>query len=76
MEAADTLSMPRCPACDKPVSLEGLATAPFCSDRCRLIDLGRWLEESHALPVPATDPDEEDDEPPPNAIRSDDFEDA
>ncbi len=23
---------------------------PFCSDRCRLIDLGRWLSEEHALP--------------------------
>ena len=24
---------------------------PFCSDRCRLVDLGRWLDESHAIPV-------------------------
>ena len=64
--------MPRCPACDKMVSLDGLATAPFCSDRCRLIDLGRWLDESHALPVRATDTDEDDDESPPHAIRSDD----
>jgi endogenous inhibitor of DNA gyrase (YacG/DUF329 family) len=29
---------------------------PFCSDRCRLIDLGRWLNEEYRL---ATDTDEE-----------------
>lgn len=23
---------------------------PFCSERCRTIDLGRWLEEGYALP--------------------------
>jgi endogenous inhibitor of DNA gyrase (YacG/DUF329 family) len=26
---------------------------PFCSDRCRLIDLGRWLGESYGLPQEA-----------------------
>jgi hypothetical protein len=24
--------------------------APFCSERCRTIDLGRWLGETYALP--------------------------
>lgn len=23
---------------------------PFCSERCRLIDLGAWLDEKHAIP--------------------------
>jgi endogenous inhibitor of DNA gyrase (YacG/DUF329 family) len=23
---------------------------PFCSERCRLIDLGAWLSEGHAIP--------------------------
>lgn len=32
---------------------------PFCSERCKLIDLGRWLDEGYALPHEA-DPDEED----------------
>ena len=66
--------MPRCPACDKPVSLEGLATAPFCSDRCRLIDLGRWLDEAHVLPVRGSTPDAEDDDLPPDSVLSDDLE--
>ena len=34
---------------------------PFCSDRCRLIDLGRWLDESYAVPeVKKPDPDEDE----------------
>lgn len=43
--------MPRCPVCDKSVVLDATPTAPFCSDRCRLVDLGRWLDESQAIPV-------------------------
>ena len=44
--------MPRCPVCDANVDLEKTPTVPFCSDRCRLIDLGRWLDESYAVPAP------------------------
>jgi endogenous inhibitor of DNA gyrase (YacG/DUF329 family) len=36
---------------------------PFCSRRCRLIDLGRWLKEEYRLPAqgePEADPDEGD----------------
>jgi endogenous inhibitor of DNA gyrase (YacG/DUF329 family) len=41
-----------CPICDK--VLEGESQAewphfPFCSDRCKLIDLGRWLGESYRI---------------------------
>jgi endogenous inhibitor of DNA gyrase (YacG/DUF329 family) len=43
--------MPKCPVCDAAVSLETTPTVPFCSDRCRLIDLGRWLDEGYAVPV-------------------------
>ena len=43
--------MPKCPVCDAAVSLETTSTVPFCSDRCRLIDLGRWLDEGYAVPV-------------------------
>jgi endogenous inhibitor of DNA gyrase (YacG/DUF329 family) len=31
---------------------------PFCSDRCKLIDLGAWAAEEHKIPV---SPDAEDD---------------
>jgi endogenous inhibitor of DNA gyrase (YacG/DUF329 family) len=43
--------MPRCPVCDAAVELATTATAPFCSDRCRLVDLGRWLDEGYSVPV-------------------------
>jgi len=42
--------MPLCPVCDAPVDLQTTPTLPFCSDRCRLIDLGRWLDEAYGLP--------------------------
>ncbi|MCA9174696.1 MAG: DNA gyrase inhibitor YacG [Planctomycetales bacterium] len=42
----------RCPVCGKPVDPESPATAmPFCSSRCRDIDLGRWLNEEYGLPA-------------------------
>jgi endogenous inhibitor of DNA gyrase (YacG/DUF329 family) len=43
--------MPRCPVCDDPVDLDKTPTVPFCSARCRLVDMGRWLGESYGLPV-------------------------
>lgn len=44
--------MPRpCPICGKPAAPRARNRAyPFCSDRCRLIDLGNWLGESYRIP--------------------------
>jgi endogenous inhibitor of DNA gyrase (YacG/DUF329 family) len=40
----------RCPTCAKPVGMPGGNRAfPFCSDRCRLVDLGRWVDGRYAL---------------------------
>jgi endogenous inhibitor of DNA gyrase (YacG/DUF329 family) len=40
-----------CPHCGKPVPwIETSKSKPFCSERCRLIDLGDWLTERHAIP--------------------------
>lgn len=52
---------PRCPSCDM-LAEPGISDKylPFCSERCRLIDLGRWLNEEHALPCDALDSDEEE----------------
>jgi endogenous inhibitor of DNA gyrase (YacG/DUF329 family) len=44
----------RCPICGRPASGE---TLPFCSPRCRDVDLNRWLKGSYV--IPARD-DEED----------------
>jgi len=46
----------RCPICGKPTSE---ATRPFCSPRCRDVDLNRWLSGSYV--VPGADDDTEDD---------------
>ena len=51
--------MPKCPVCDAAVDLVKTPTVPFCSDRCRLVDLGRWLDERHAVPVPRRPADDE-----------------
>jgi uncharacterized protein len=37
-----------CPICGKPALPR---FRPFCSARCRLIDLGRWLGESYRIPA-------------------------
>lgn len=51
--------MPRCPVCDAAVHLDVTPTVPFCSDRCRLVDLGRWLDESYGVPAPPLDDEAE-----------------
>jgi endogenous inhibitor of DNA gyrase (YacG/DUF329 family) len=51
--------MPLCPVCDASVNLEATPTAPFCSERCRLIDLGRWLDEAYSLPEQKQPEDDE-----------------
>lgn len=41
----------RCPQCRKPVQWrEDNSWRPFCSERCKLIDLGDWASERHAIP--------------------------
>jgi endogenous inhibitor of DNA gyrase (YacG/DUF329 family) len=45
----------RCPICSKTfeiAKLDDLPSFPFCSDRCRLIDLGRWIDGSYSIPGP------------------------
>ena len=35
---------------------------PFCSDRCRLIDLGNWASEKYVISSPAEFPQEKEDD--------------
>ncbi|MCE4226503.1 DNA gyrase inhibitor YacG [Methylobacterium sp. C25] len=48
-----------CPICRKPAAE---AFAPFCSQRCADVDLGRWLGERYTIPGPDADGDEGQDE--------------
>ncbi|TWT37538.1 DNA gyrase inhibitor YacG [Posidoniimonas corsicana] len=52
----------KCPICQNEFKPDESPALPFCSERCKLIDLGRWLGEEYSLP---SIPDPEDDEQPP-----------
>lgn len=39
----------KCPVCDKEAAWEGNPFRPFCSERCSLIDLGKWADEKYAI---------------------------
>jgi endogenous inhibitor of DNA gyrase (YacG/DUF329 family) len=55
----------RCPICSKAyeiTALGDLPSFPFCTERCRLIDLGRWVDGKYAIPAgPASSPSSADD---------------
>jgi uncharacterized protein len=40
-----------CPTCQRPVEWSAASRyRPFCSERCKLLDLGAWMSEKHAIP--------------------------
>jgi endogenous inhibitor of DNA gyrase (YacG/DUF329 family) len=58
----------KCPTCKRPVEWTRESVhRPFCSERCRLVDLGAWFSEKHRIPdesgvageKPGADPTEE-----------------
>ncbi len=49
----------RCPRCNKETEFNGNPYKPFCSERCKLIDLGNWATESYRIPT-KTKEEEED----------------
>jgi hypothetical protein len=50
----------KCPICGKPVAA---AFRPFCSARCKQVDLNRWLSETYRVPDRASEQSEEDERP-------------
>jgi endogenous inhibitor of DNA gyrase (YacG/DUF329 family) len=51
-----------CPTCKKEVAYSNdNQFRPFCSKRCRLIDLGAWLEEGYSIPAAEDGREEGDD---------------
>ncbi len=53
----------KCPTCGKPVRWEKRSRhRPFCSERCKLIDLGEWASESHRIPGEPLPPHSRDDD--------------
>lgn len=46
--------MPRtfpCPRCGQPTTWEDNLFRPFCSERCKVIDLGAWANDEYKLPT-------------------------
>lgn len=48
-----------CPICKQPADFFAPPLGPFCSRRCKLVDLGQWLDEEYRIPD-ALDPEDLD----------------
>jgi endogenous inhibitor of DNA gyrase (YacG/DUF329 family) len=53
----------RCPSCRAPVQWAGNPYRPFCSERCRIVDLGNWAAERYRVPSECADGIDNEDEP-------------
>lgn len=49
----------KCPICGKAVGREN-EQFPFCSERCRMVDLGNWATEKYIISSPASIPNAEE----------------
>jgi hypothetical protein len=57
-DKAPTAKIIKCPTCNKStVWSEENPWRPFCSERCKLIDLGDWIEERRRIPDSSDTPD-------------------
>jgi endogenous inhibitor of DNA gyrase (YacG/DUF329 family) len=62
--STDRPHLVNCPTCGRAVAWTVEARwRPFCSERCKLIDLGEWLDEGHRIPG---DPADTVDDPTPD----------
>jgi uncharacterized protein len=53
-----------CPQCKQAASLDPANRfRPFCSERCKLLDLGEWMTGRYAIPVAEDEPASEDSAP-------------
>jgi uncharacterized protein len=50
----------KCPICKKKEVALGDPEFPFCSERCRTIDLGNWASGKYVISTPAASEDEEE----------------
>ena len=57
----------KCPTCRREIDWASSPFRPFCSDRCRIIDLGGWLSEQRSIPGEAAHFDSEAEGTPPGS---------
>jgi endogenous inhibitor of DNA gyrase (YacG/DUF329 family) len=63
MESGMKQTKIKCPICRKETAWENNPFKPFCSERCKLIDLGKWASEEYRVPGERKDiPDADDSE--------------
>jgi endogenous inhibitor of DNA gyrase (YacG/DUF329 family) len=48
----------KCPTCNKETELAGNPFRPFCSERCKLIDLGKWAAGDYRVPTQEKPPEQ------------------
>ncbi len=51
-----------CPSCGKSIEWEGNDWRPFCSERCKLVDLGAWITEEYKIPGETSNKEESKEE--------------
>lgn len=54
------VKMIKCCQCEKDFNYFSSDFRPFCSERCKMIDLGEWFNESYTIPSPIQTPEELD----------------
>ena len=52
----------KCPTCNKPAQWENNLYRPFCSERCKLVDLGKWVNEEYRVPGREVSPEPHEDQ--------------
>ncbi len=57
------MNVVKCPICERTMDLQGpkeWPSRPFCSPRCKLVDLGRWLDGRYRIEAPIHEEDLEE----------------
>ncbi|WP_296895383.1 DNA gyrase inhibitor YacG [Thiobacillus sp.] len=64
MKSAATPPVVSCPTCGATVTWSAENRwKPFCSERCKMIDLGQWATEKYRVPAEEQEPDDESPQP-------------
>jgi hypothetical protein len=64
MKPAATPPIVSCPTCGAAVKwTAGNPWKPFCSERCKLIDLGQWATEKYRVPAEEQEPEDDASQP-------------
>lgn len=54
------MTLVKCPNCGRETEYLGNEFRPFCSERCKMLDLGAWIDGEYTLPVEGTEMTDED----------------